>query len=132
MPTGTRPAVVFMTEHPLPIRRACRSGRLAVFTLGVFLSASATHGAEEMLEEIVVTGTRIARPGIETPSPLVVIPSEAFAETSAISVESTLNTFPQFTPSATSTSVDSGDGLATLSLRRLGPTRTLVRSTVGG
>ena len=78
-----------------------------------------------MLEEVVVTGTRIARTAIETPSPLVIIPGEAFAETPAISVESTLNTFPQFTPSATSTSVD-GDGLATLSLRGLGPTRTLV------
>ena len=92
-----------------------------------FAFPAGAAAADAALEEIVVTGTRIVRTGVDSPSPLVVVPSEAFAETPAISVESTLNAFPQFTPTATSTSVDPGsDGQATLSLRGLGPTRTLV------
>jgi iron complex outermembrane recepter protein len=125
--SSAQPHAVFVTERQLPIQRACRSHRLAVFTLGIFLSVSAAQGAEGTLEEILITGTRILRTGVDSPSPLVVVPSEAFAETPAISVESTLNAFPQFTPTATSSSVDpSNDGQATLSLRGLGPTRTLI------
>ena len=96
-------------------------------TLGLFLVAPVAHAAAEALEEILVTGSRIGRSGIDSPSPLVVVQRKAFEENPAITVEPTLNQLPQFAPTATSTAVDPGnDGQATLSLRGLGPTRTLV------
>ena len=83
--------------------------------------------ADTVLEEVLVTGTRIARASADASSPIVVIEARAFEESPAVSVEATLNEFPQFAPSAGAASVDpASDGLATVSLRGLGPNRTLV------
>jgi outer membrane receptor protein involved in Fe transport len=72
-------------------------------------------------------GTRIARASADASSPIVVIEARAFEESPAVSVEATLNEFPQFAPSAGAASVDpASDGLATVSLRGLGANRTLV------
>ncbi len=79
------------------------------------------------LEDIVVTGSRIARSDFESPSPIVTVPAQRFLQTGAISVERSLNAYPQFVPTATATSNDpSNDGQANLSLRGLGASRTLV------
>jgi outer membrane receptor protein involved in Fe transport len=80
-----------------------------------------------VLENIVVTGSRIERRDFESPSPVVTVPAEAFRRTGTNSIEVTLNTLPQFVPSATSTSNNpSNDGQANVSLRGLGTQRTLV------
>jgi outer membrane receptor protein involved in Fe transport len=79
------------------------------------------------LEDILVTGSRIARPDFEAPSPIVTLPAAAFEQTAAVSVERTLNTLPQFAPSATGTSNDpANDGQANVSLRGIGVAQTLV------
>lgn len=93
----------------------------------MLLVAAGVQGANAAVEEVIVTGTRILRTGIDSPSPIVVVPRTAFAERPAISVEATLEDFPQFSPGAGAASNDpGGDGMATLSLRGLGPNRTLV------
>ena len=56
------------------------------------------------LEEIEVTGSRIAQRDFTSASPIVSVPAELFAETAAVSVERTLAMLPQFVPTVTGTS----------------------------
>ena len=79
------------------------------------------------LEEIEVTGSRIARRDFTSASPIVSVPAEAFRESSSVSVERTLGQLPQFVPTATGTSNSpTNDGQANLSLRGIGSVQTLV------
>jgi iron complex outermembrane recepter protein len=83
---------------------------------------------DQSLEEIVVTGTRIARPNFDAASPIVAVPAAAFERTASGTAETTLNRYPQFVPGYTGTSNNSGsysEGRAGLNLRGLGDNRTL-------
>src|SRR5262245_3522040 len=60
--------------------------------------------AEDAVEEIVVTGSRIARPDFESASPIVSVDEDFLRRTGSSTVESQLNTLPQLVPSYTSTS----------------------------
>ena len=93
--------------------------------IAAVLLASHAAADEPALENVVVTGTRIARSDFESPSPLVTVPAETFGQTGSISVERTLESYPQFVAAATATSNEpSSDGQATVSLRGLGATRS--------
>jgi len=96
--------------------------------LAVLITGTGSASADEpLLEVIVVTGSRIARADFNSPSPIVTVPGEAFAQTGAISVDRTLVAYPQFVPTAGATSnAPSNDGQANVSLRGLGANRTLV------
>lgn len=76
--------------------------------------------------EIVVTGSRIARRDLTSTSPLAVVQDEEFRLSGAVNVEQVINTLPQVIPGTTSFSNNPGNGTATLNLRGLGSTRTLV------
>ncbi len=109
--------------------------RLGRITLcGFWLLAGITwqlpaRADDQPLEEIVVTGTRIARPNFEAASPIVAVPAAAFERSASNTAETTLNRYPQFVPSYTGTSNLAGsrysDGQASLNLRGLGENRTL-------
>jgi len=89
-------------------------------------SARAQAPGEE-LEQIFVTGSRIARPDFESASPIVSITADAFARTSSTSVDTVVSQLPQFTPDFTSTSNNPGNGgQGNVQLRGLGATSTLV------
>lgn len=76
---------------------------------------------------IVVTGSRIARPNVDAPSPVTVVGSEQIALTGTTSLETLLNELPQVIPGNTRVSNNSGgESFATLDLRGLGPGRTLI------
>ena len=75
---------------------------------------------------IVVTGTRIARPGETSASPIQTVEEADFVLTGVVNVEQTLNLLPQIQPSFTNTSNNPGTGAATLDLRGLGSVRTLI------
>jgi outer membrane receptor protein involved in Fe transport len=82
---------------------------------------------DDVLEYIVVTGSRIARSDFESPSPIVTVPAVAFEQTGAVSVERVLDRYPQFVTTSGATSNNpSNDGQANVSLRGLGSNRTLV------
>jgi iron complex outermembrane receptor protein len=111
-------------------------GRVRIARSGFWLLAGIllqflARADEQPLEEIVVTGTRIARPDFEAASPIVAVPAEAFDRTSSGTAETTLNQYPQFVPGYTGTSNNSGnlnsysEGRAGLNLRGLGDNRTL-------
>ena len=85
------------------------------------------------IQEVTVTGSRIARPrDLEAPSQISTISSEALENTSATSMEAVLNRNPQFVPqntqftSQSQSNPTSTPGAATLSLRGLGSNRNLV------
>jgi iron complex outermembrane recepter protein len=95
------------------------------------LLAAPRLGAQESpapeLEQIFVTGSRIARPDFESASPIVSITADAFERTSALSVESVLSKLPQFTPYFGSTSNNPANGgQSNVQLRGLGAAATLV------
>ncbi len=109
-----------------PIRNAL----YACWLLAGILWQVGASAEDPLLEEVVVTGTRIARPNFEAASPIVAVPAAAFERTASSTVESTLNQYPQFVPSYTGTSNNIGlnsasSGQASLNLRGLGEKRTL-------
>jgi len=105
------------------------SAALAGVAAASFLLPPSAHAQapEEQLEQIIVTGSRIARPDFESASPIVSITADAFARTSSTSVDTVLSQLPQFTPDFTSTSNNPGNGgQGNVQLRGLGATSTLV------
>ena len=103
-------------------------GRIGLLLLCPGFSIAGPAAAEdELLEEIFVTGSRIARHDLESPSPIVIVPREAFEETGSNSVDTVMNRFPQFVPDFTGTSNNPGNGgQGNLQLRGLGTRATMV------
>ncbi|MFO7288117.1 MAG: TonB-dependent receptor [Gammaproteobacteria bacterium] len=96
-------------------------------------SAPDRASAQDALEEVVVTGSRIVRRDLEAGSPILTVESRMFEESSTLAVESVLNQLPQFVPDRTQfntsdvfPSATSTPGISTVSLRGLGAQRTLV------
>ncbi|MGV3592920.1 MAG: TonB-dependent receptor domain-containing protein [Gammaproteobacteria bacterium] len=58
--------------------------------------AAEAEAADDDLEEVVVTGSRIVRRDLETNSPLLTIDIQQFEDNTFISVEEALNDLPQF------------------------------------
>ncbi|QIQ86877.1 TonB-dependent receptor [Erythrobacter sp.] len=75
---------------------------------------------------ITVTGSRIQQRNVETAAPIAVVEAEEFKLTGAVNVENVINALPQAVPGFTAFSNNPGNGAATLNLRGLGSTRTLV------
>jgi iron complex outermembrane recepter protein len=103
------------------------------------LSADADAGpgptaAPAELQEVTVTGSRIRRPDLESSSPLISIGSEQIEQRAGLNLESYLNTLPNYNPAQTpvTTQFDvqpsavNTVGISTISLRGLGPNRSLV------
>lgn len=79
------------------------------------------------VEAIVITGSRIVRQDYDAISPITTVDSETIELTSTLSVESLLNELPQVVAGNMRTSNNSGgEEFATVDLRGLGPSRTLV------
>ena len=80
-------------------------------------------------EDIVVTASRIERSGFDAPTPTTVIGEQDFRLSASANIADVLNEIPLFkaavTPSASTTAAGSA-GQNILSLRGLGPNRTLV------
>ena len=81
---------------------------------------------ENMIEEVVVTGSRIKRADFTSNAPVATIGSDQIDITGTINTESLLNTMPQMVPGFDRTSNNPGNGTATVDLRGLGSSRTLV------
>ena len=77
-------------------------------------------------ELIVVTGSRIARRDLESAAPIAVVNSEEFELSGTVNVENVINTLPQVVPGISANSNNPGNGTASVNLRGLGESRTLV------
>lgn len=89
-------------------------------------ATEATASAEPVDQEIVVTGSRIARPDLTASSPVAVIDAEQIKQTNVVTVEQILAVNPQFASGFGQSSNNPGNGAATLNLRSLEEERTLV------
>jgi len=75
---------------------------------------------------IFVTGSRIQQRSVDTAAPIAVVDAEEFQLTGDVNVENVVNSLPQVVPGVTGNSNNPGNGTATLDLRGLGESRTLV------
>jgi iron complex outermembrane receptor protein len=89
-------------------------------------AATDEPAAEEGQRLIVVTGSRIARPDLEAPSPVTVVSAEQIQLTGTQTLETLLNDLPQVVPGATTSSNNPSGTFGTIDLRGLGPQRTLI------
>lgn len=115
-------------KHPLSdaVQRAVYG--VAIATTAASLPA-VTHAQQQeaALEEIVVTGSRIATdPNLITSSPVTQVNAEEFVHRGITRVEDLTNDLPQVTPELSSNESNGATGTATLDLRGLGSDRTLV------
>jgi iron complex outermembrane receptor protein len=86
-----------------------------------------TQQDDTAVEEIVVTGSRIARKDYVAASPIVTVGKAELDRTGAVTVEKLLNQLPQFAPGISDSSNNpSNNGQANIQLRGLGNARTLV------
>ncbi|MEX2495740.1 MAG: TonB-dependent receptor [Woeseia sp.] len=90
-------------------------------------SFSQAQEPQEPLEEITVTGTRIATdPNLVTSSPVTTVQSAEISHRGITRVEDLVNDLPQITPELSANESNGATGTATLDLRGLGSDRTLV------
>jgi outer membrane receptor protein involved in Fe transport len=94
---------------------------------------SPAPGATAGTQQIIVTGSRIARRDFEANSPIVTVDEGLLNQSASAALETSLNRLPQFTPAQTPTlggdiqpTATNTPGAATISLRGLGPNRNLV------
>ena len=88
--------------------------------------AQQTTEEPAQVEEIVVTGSRIARPDLTSSSPIAQVGAAELKQSGVVNTENLLNTLPQAVPGITSTVNNGSNGTATVNLRGLGSNRTLV------
>lgn len=111
------------------------AGRVAgLWGLGYALTAGHSAAQEQpqapaTLEEVTITGSRIARDGTTTPTPVTVVNQERLQDLGATNIGQVLNTLPSFRASTTpqTSNIQPREaGTVQADLRGLGPTRTLV------
>jgi outer membrane receptor for ferrienterochelin and colicin len=105
----------------------------AILGAALAVAPAGRVAAQDVSDEITVTGSRIVRQDFTANSPITTVDESAFQNTSTIGVEKVLNELPQFVPALsqfTTTDVQATAnntiGARTLSLRGLGANRNLV------
>ena len=93
-------------------------------------AGAAANSGNSVLEEVVVTGSRIKAPENESPTPVVVVNQKAIEASGVINIADQLRTLPGVGTSGFSNTntnfATSGAGANTINLRNLGDQRTLV------
>lgn len=108
----------------------------AVFAVGLGLSGTPGFAQEiapsdeaAETDTIIVTGSRIARPDLESQSPIALLGRDFIQQDAATNVQDILNELPQVgigTSRTNSNFLTGANGVATIDLRNLGEKRTLV------
>ena len=126
-----------MTNATNPILQ--RAVRMALLGAGVFAASTiqspraeaqtapkvANEAATE-IQEVVVTGSRISAPNLESISPVTAITAEEIKTTGVTRIEDLVNSLPQVVADQSSGISMGNNGTATFNLRGLGSQRTLV------
>lgn len=129
---------IMSDEQPTPEGDEMRTSRKAglaailatVFSVGV--GAQDVENADNKeIEEVVVTGTRLARSGYDTPTPVTVLGMEQLEADAPHNIADIVNQLPSVvgstTPNNANLSISAGGaGINGISLRSLGRQRTLV------
>ncbi len=117
-----------MKRNRFLLASALATSSLFLLTQPAWSQDAAPQAAEDGAagEEIVVTGSRIARPDLTSNSPISIVSGDTFKEQGSINVESVVNQLPQVQPGLNANVNNGGNGTATVDIRALGATRTLV------
>lgn len=111
-------------------KKLIASGVKAAGAFAIALSGTATlpaFGQETMLEEVVVTGSRIKRDNATSISPISVMSEEDLLASGNLTLENFIQDMSSVNGGDFGAGVNNGNpGTATVSLRGLGPNRTLV------
>src|SRR5678809_474024 len=105
------------------IRRAVRC---ALVTSAAAAAAGPAFAADQTIQEVVVTGSRIAQPNLETTSPVTQVTAADIAVQGVTRVEDLVNQLPQAFAAQNASVSNGATGTATVNLRGLGAARTLV------
>ena len=112
---------------PLPYAVQSALSTLAIAAAATSIPGMAQAQQDSKLEEVVVTGSRIATdPNVITSSPVTTVRSEEISMRGITRVEDMLNRLPSVAPEFTANESNGATGSATLDLRGLNSERTLV------
>ena len=109
-----------------------RSAVQLTLLASAFAVAMPTPAADEVLNEIVVTGSRIARPELQSTTPTIVLNTEQLQNQGFENLADIATSLPQFTPAFGASRTQStfsgatSSGLNAVNLRNLGSVRTVV------
>ncbi|MDY0067506.1 MAG: TonB-dependent receptor [Steroidobacteraceae bacterium] len=108
------------------VRRAVRYALLSGAVATGVISTPTQAQDSESIQEVVVTGSRIRVPNLESISPVTAISEEDIQMTGKVRVEDIVNQLPQAFAAQGSSVSNGATGTATVDLRGLGAKRTLV------
>ena len=113
------------------LKKFRRTAFAALAAATVSLSASVALAQEQALEEIVITGTRIANPNAVSSSPILAVTAENIRLQGIVDAGDLVDQLPQNITTAidlsnTNNPLSGPGGVTTMNLRGLGPQRTLV------
>ena len=118
-----------MNHRLTPISRAVQCALIASAAAGAGLTVTVANAQEEadILEEVVVTGSRLRRDRdfVEI-SPVATVGMDEIQNSGYLTLEQTVNRMPQLRPESTSNSNQYGGAAMSADLRGLGRVRTLV------
>ena len=100
--------------------------RYALLTSAAAAAAGPAFAADQTIQEVVVTGSRIAQPNLETTSPVTQVTADDIAVQGVTRVEDLVNQLPQAFAAQNASVSNGATGTATVNLRGLGSPRTLV------
>ena len=99
----------------------------SIFAITLFsIPDLVAQDADENLEEVIVTGSRITNPNIVSTSQVQVVTAADIENRGAVRIEEVLNDLPQLAPGQIAQTANGSNGTATANLRNLGCSRTLV------
>jgi iron complex outermembrane receptor protein len=116
-----------MAKH-LSVRQAVRLALLVSATPAVMTAPAFAQekDASDSMDEVVVTGSRIVSPNLQSISPITAIGAEELNIAGKARIEDVLNQLPQAFAAQGSNISNASDGTASVDLRGLGTQRTLV------
>ena len=115
-----------MSKHTVRARLLASSMICGVAVSIAGQAMAQAGGAADEVQEVVVTGTRIPSPNLESVSPVTAITAADIKAQGVTRVEDMINSLPQAFAAQGSSVSNGASGTATLNLRGLGVSRTLV------
>src|ERR1044071_6585421 len=112
-----------MRERLLASSMICGAALLGISSQA---QAQAAAASNEEVAEVVVTGTRIPTPNLESVSPVTAIGASEIKAQGVTRVEDIINSLPQAFAAQGSSISNGSNGTASVNLRGLGASRTLV------
>ncbi len=124
--TNLRGFTVFKTNHQTRNLRVALLAGAATATVFAFVGPANAQEAQGATETVIVTGSRIPQVGLVSASPVTVVGQGEVKLEGTTNIENLLNNLPSVTPDFGANESNGTVGTASVDLRSLGSSRTLV------